>query len=441
MSNTNSDFDPAMLSSRPAAAPKIRSERLFVQVDRYDTPSDGFHFAVGHLIDNPQQEVRVRLNSVAERQADRPKESPEKIKAQYVSGDNTRDALADKAKNGVKLLSFDDAKLLSRDDAGVATYRAHWPKTMSTEPEAEPLWGFAHVRLREAFEVDGKRVNAQAYVELLKGGAVVNKDNVDEALARSLAVKDDQGRARDPLVIVRVFHDGKQVAAPRLYADTESVKIFDQALGEHRDVPRKLDAAATIGNLMSAAPGRNDFETRQKDTIRAIVAGIKGEEPPKIVTADPAVRDQITNLYRGAAQGKLTVEVVSAEKIDFGADSRKTYVADRERPQLAAYTISEERGDGRQSKTPGFTETMITIHRHEDGEPFAVFASPADLYPRVLKMADLPMGAAPQMELSSGLAAEAEVEGAKVGADAPEPGAAVEQSTEDEDARYSEPSF
>jgi hypothetical protein len=432
MSSTPSNFDPAMLS-RPAAAPKVRSERLFVQVESFDTPNDDFHFAVGHLIDNPQQQVRVRLNSVAERQADRPKDSAEKIKALYVSGDNTRDTLLEKSKNDIKLLSFDDAKVLSRGEDGVATYRAHWPKTMSTEPEAEPIWGFAHVRLREPVEREGKRINAQAYVELLKGSAVVNKDSIDEALARSLSIEDDQGRARDPLVIVRVFHDGKQVAAPRLYPETERVKVFDQSLGEHKEVPRKLDADVTIANLMSGAGGRDDFETRQKDTIRAIVAGIKGQEPPKIVTADPAVQAQITNLYRGAAQGALTVEVVSAEKIDFGADSRKTYVADRERPQLAAYTIVEERGDKVQ-QTPGFTETMIAVHRHADGEPYAVFASPADMFPRMLKMVDLPIGAAPEMALTTGPRADAQAV-----AETPAAETAATLAVETEDSRYDEP--
>ncbi|MDN4642371.1 hypothetical protein QCD70_19170, partial [Agreia sp. PsM10] len=76
-----------------------------------------------------------------------------------------------------------------------------------------------HIRLRDSTEggEGGTRTKTQAYVELLRSSAKLSKDNADAVLSHALSIKDDQGRARDPIAIIRVFHDGKQVAAPRLY--------------------------------------------------------------------------------------------------------------------------------------------------------------------------------------------------------------------------------
>src|SRR5690606_10559031 len=104
---------------------------------------------------------------------------------------------------------------------------------------------------------------------------------------------------------------------------------------------------------------------------------------------DPAIVDAVRNLYYGAKAGQLTVEVISAEKIDFGADSRKTYLKDKDLPQLAAYTVKEARDDQTLRESPGYTDTVIGIMRHEDGEPFAVYASPLKMYPKAYKLADL----------------------------------------------------
>ena len=213
------EFDPSRLNRRTSTPPKGRSERLFVAVERYETPADGFHFVVGRLVNDPEVQVRVRLNTVKERMEDRPKDDPEKIKSQYISGENHRDTIADKEKAGIPLLSFDDARKLGTHD-GVVEYRAHWPKTMSTDPEAEALFGMAHICLRDARDLpDGTRMNAQAHVKLFKETAVATRDNIDEALSRALRIQDERGRARDPLVILRVWHEGRQVAEPRIYPE------------------------------------------------------------------------------------------------------------------------------------------------------------------------------------------------------------------------------
>lgn len=407
-----SSFDPSKLGQRSGGGQPnkgSRAERVFLVVDDYETPAEGFHYVVGHKADKPDEKIKVRLNTVQERSADRPKDNVDKIKAQYVTGENTRDSISDKAKAGIKLLSFDDARRLGKDENGVTEYRAHWPKTMSTNPEAEVMSGFAHVKLKEAGEYNGRRSPAQAYVELMKSSVVADKDGIDKALSDALAIKDDQGCARDPLVIMRVMHEGKVVVSPRVYPSTELTKVFDQNLGEHKEVPRKVDADKTIDDLMTANPGKSDMANRQLDTARAVIAGIKGLDEPKFNSPDEGVVESIRNLYYGAKAGALQVEVIAAEKIDFGADSRKTYLNDKDRPQLAAYTIKEAVDETRVRETPGYTKTVVAVHRHPDGEPYAVFASPVQMYPKVQKLADLPMNPAGE----SALATEAKTEAAK----------------------------
>lgn len=386
-----SNFDPNKLNAPRSSGFQSRGprpERLFLVVDNYETPAEGFHYAVGHLADNPEKKVRVRLNTVAERAADRPRDSEDKIRAQYVTGENTRDSIAEKAKAGIKFIAFDDCRRIAEAD-GVTEYRAHWPKTISTQPNAELMSGKAHIRLREAFEHAGGRAKAQAYVEMIKGHAVANAENIDQLMHDALTIKDAEGRARDPLAILRVNYQDKVVATPRLYPSMVATQIFDQATGETREVGRPVDAQQTLETLAAAEPGRSDLQNRQQDSVRALIAGIKGEDEPKFNSTDPAIVDAARNLYYGAKAGQLKVEVISAEKIDFGADSRKTYLKDKDLPQLATYTVKEARDDQTLRESPGYTDTVIGIMRHEDGEPFAVYASPLKMYPKAYKLADL----------------------------------------------------
>jgi hypothetical protein len=337
---------------------------------------------------------------VKERIEDRPKDDPEKIKSQYISGENSRDTIADKERADIRLLSFDDARKLGTHD-GVVEYRAHWPKTMSTDQEAETLFGMAHIRLRDASEVgNGGHKPAQAYVELLKESTVATRENIEEVVTNALRIQDECGRARDPLVILRVWHDGKQVAAPRIYPATQKQSVFDQGLGDYKEVSRKVGAAITLGRVMNGVSGRDDFETRQLDTARAIIAGIQGLGEPEFASSDPNIREDVRNLYYGAEQGALSVEIVAAEKIDFGAESRKTYLADKDRSHLAAYDIREQSEASQQPRRyAGYAPTVLAVHRYPDGEPYAVFASPEEMYPHTTKLAELPMGVAPSMEL------------------------------------------
>lgn len=404
-----SEFDPSKLAGggKSSGSSKPRAERVFMEVDHYEVPPDGFHYAVGRRIDNPAEEVRVRLTTVAERVKDRGLDEA-KVTDQYATGKFHRESIGDKDKANIRLLSFDEAFKIGTDANGVAEYRAHWPNTMATNPSAEVLTGLAHVELRDAVpstDSSTKR-SARAYIEVLKESAVVDKDNIDEVLNRALSIKDEEGRARDPVAIVRVLFDEKQAGAPRIYPAFEKGQVFDQALGGNKEVSVKADAAVTLANILAAkpTPGFNDFDTENRDLIRAIVAGVKGQDEPEFLSKDKAF-DRARQFYFGSKEGQLQIEVVAVEKIDFGLDSGKTYLTNKDRPQLAAYNLRETAANDTVRETPAFMNTVIAVHRHPDGEPYAIFAAPTELWPKpengVVKLADLPVESLPKMALAS----------------------------------------
>jgi hypothetical protein len=425
-------FDPSKVgqrAQRPANAnnaPRPKSERVFLVVDHYETPANGFHFAVGHTVGHPSDKVRVRLNTVAERKGDNPKENEDAIKSKYQTGENHRESIADKEKAGIKLISFDDARLLSNTD-GVKEYRAHWPKTMSTSLTAEVMQGLAHVRLREANEEGGKHQKAQAYVEMVRDAATVTGADVQSRLLQGLAIVDAEGRARDPFVILRAEYDNKVAAVARLYPATTQVKTFDQTEGKEKDVTRKLDAEATLASLLSGEKSKTDFQDRQHDTARALIAGLTGADEP-VFNSAPEVATDLRNLYYGVKEGAIKVDVVGLEKIDFGAKSRQTYLKEKDRPQLAVYNIKESAGDDKVRESSGFVQTTIAFERHNDGEPYAVFASPDAMYAKAKKFNDLKLGPAAEAKLEA--AVEAEV-----------PVAEVEQEVGLDSAEAEEPAF
>ncbi|HDL7176380.1 TPA: hypothetical protein PXM77_003901 [Yersinia enterocolitica] len=376
------------LNNTVSSAPK--KERLIMVVENYETPESGFHYAVGHKFDDVDAKVRVRLNTVDERCKDRPKTDQNKIREQYVSGENTRDTIADKKKSNIKFISFDDSLLLAEKD-GVSEYRAHWGKTMSTDPTAEIISGVGHIRLRQP--ENGSERSAEAYIEFIKDAQPVVKKNIKQQLTSGLAIKDEQGRARDPFVIIRVGYQDKLVTTVRLFPATETKAIFDQNLGANKEIRTLVDSEKTIEHLLSGKPLSNSPTTayidNQADTVRAVVAGLLGRKEPTF--NDPSNKERNLNIYHGAKGGQLNFELISAEKIDFGIDSRKTYLNEKSRPHLAAYDIKsgEEGNEKQQFVTSGYTETVLAIHRHPDGEPYAVFASPKEMWPKTQVMKNL----------------------------------------------------
>ncbi|HDL7092032.1 TPA: hypothetical protein PXM39_003532, partial [Yersinia enterocolitica] len=295
-----------------------------------------------------------------------------------------------KKKSNIKFISFDDSLLLAEKD-GVSEYRAHWGKTMSTDPTAEIISGVGHIRLRQP--ENGSERSAEAYIEFIKDAQPVVKKNIKQQLTSGLAIKDEQGRARDPFVIIRVGYQDKLVTTVRLFPATETKAIFDQNLGANKEIRTLVDSEKTIEHLLSGKPLSNSPTTayidNQADTVRAVVAGLLGRKEPTF--NDPSNKERNLNIYHGAKGGQLNFELISAEKIDFGIDSRKTYLNEKSRPHLAAYDIKsgEEGNEKQQFVTSGYTETVLAIHRHPDGEPYAVFASPKEMWPKTQVMKNL----------------------------------------------------
>jgi hypothetical protein len=198
-----------------------------------------------------------------------------------------------------------------------------------------------------------------------------------------------------------IFHNGHQVVAPRIYPAVQAVKVLDQNLGEHKTVNKPADAEQTLKRLIQGAPSNTAYDLVQKDMIRALIAGITQGGQPKLLTQDQLQRQELLKLYAGTHSGHLQVELLHAERINLGVDTRKVYLADMMRMPLSSYAIKEEGPDAETATktTQGYTQTVIGLHRHPDGEPYAVFASPKDMFPKMTKLADLPMVVAPELEL------------------------------------------
>lgn len=386
-------FNPDALKNNAAqkqSMPEAKPVRLFMHVEGYETPDNGFHYAVGYDHNNPEQKIRVRLNTVDERIKDRPKADPDRIRAQYVSGENTRDKLIDKKKADIKLLAFDDALLINNED-GVAEYRAHWSQTISTDPQAEIMTGMAHIRLREASE---NQRNAQAFVEVIKDAKIADS-NIRKMLTEMVDIKDEQGRGRDPFAIIRIRYQDQIYGTARLYPAMGTNTVFDQNLGGNKEVSVKLDGKSTMEAIMSGKvigePG--GYVNDQADIIRAIVAGLEGSEEPVLNNA--SYRDRNLNLYQGAKGKDLVIEVLPCEKIEFGPDSRKTYLNDKfkvRRFHLQGYDIQNEQPEGRSvSVKNGYADTVVGFQRHPDGTPFAVYAAPVLTFPKQVPLNELAM--------------------------------------------------
>lgn len=379
-----STFKPENLSVSRNSNQAERSERLFVVVEKYETPADGYHYAVGHKANNPAEKVKVRLNTVEERSKDFPKIDVDKIKDQYFSGQTHRDTIADKAKAGVVFLSFDDARKLENSGDGVVEYRAHWPKTMSTKPDAEVITGLATIVLKENNTASKK---ASASINFIKNITEVNKDNYEPVLLDALAIKDKDGNARNPYVTFRSFYKDELVAVTNLYPATETTPVFDQNSGQYKDIKMKVDAVDTLIQIQKAVPSGDDLLDGYRDRARAIISGLLGEDEPVFNSKDDKAVESAKQYYYGTKQGELKVEVVENESIYFGTDSRKTYLNDKDKFHLSVYDEADENDVNKKHQV--YTDTVVAVHRYPDGEPFAVYAAPVKMYPTMEKLSDI----------------------------------------------------
>lgn len=392
-----------------------RLERVFMEVDHYDTPADGFAFAVGHAINNPEQKLRVRLNTVSERVEDMPNAQQAGVQSQYVSGTNTRESLADKAKANIKFIAFDGAKFLGEEE-GVKTFRAHWPNTISPNPNIEFVSGMGSIVLRDSDTEAQKR--AQARIDIVKSSQLVNKENAKDVFLSAMSIKDDQGRARDPFIVMRLRapnpqKDGQMqmVGSARLYPARTEKSQFDQNIGENVTIRVPADSDMTLDNLLSGVPAYTTDANKVADMARAVMTGLLGMEEPVFNTIKTSETsgylDKVRELHYATKAGAVEVEVVSMEQIDFGKDSAKTYLANKNQFHLRAYEMTFE-NSGKVSTANGFAPTMVAIQRHADGEPFAVYASPMAMSPyvKMLNKINLKPEAAPVLALGAEAVAE-----------------------------------
>jgi|GEM_PF-1918383 len=398
------DFDPTKpFTPSTSALKKVTSERLFLNVQRFETPSDSFPYVVGERIDVPGEIVRVRLNTIAERLADYPKAEPAKVEALYVSGATHRDSLLDKKKDAIKLLAFDDARVIGEVD-GVTEYRAHWPHTMAVDPTAEVMTGLMHIKLQEADETNPK---STARVEVVKSRDLITKDNALEVLTKALSIKDENGNARDPFIIIRASHEESNFRAnPRIYPARETATKFDPNYGTQISFTRTAGPDRTIQELLEGKPGTSNANNDNLSIARVLIAGVLQRDMPSISSDDAAFIEKATRVYAGAFKGAFKMEVLGLEQVDFGLDSGKTYLAKRDQTQLARYRIAM----GNEQKnwiSDGFTDTVMAFQRHPDGEPYAIYAQPVAMYPVTKPLRNADLSGVPALAPLAALAAEA----------------------------------
>lgn len=370
-----STFSPDQLNAadKKAAAPsKPRPRRIFMAVDGYEK-IDGFTYAVGKEAYGSDKPIKVRLTTVTERVADVPSMNPATVESQYVSGSSHRHTLAEKEKNGVKLLSFDVALPLENGH-----FRAHWPNTASTDPNAVVLTGLAHVHLDDGLGANGEPVRtAQAYIEAVKGAETISAadDNVMAKLRGYLSTNVDSVDVK-PSVQIRLVHEGKTFARARLYPASDMAEKFDEARGTTVKYKVAVDADTTIARLLSSdQKDNNEAFAVNRDHFRAMLVGC-GAVAADAVTYETDA-GKMENIAAGIEQGAIQVEMVGLERIDCGKSTRQSLLKDAaaNKPPLSFYSSTNaktQRTDNR------YVPTAVVCQRHSDGQLYVVSVTPMD---------------------------------------------------------------
>lgn len=376
------DAQQAAKEMKAPSEKRTYDERVFLEVESFKlSRTGGPEWAIGHSIVNPSEKVMVRLSTVEERMTDLPKADEGKLRQSY-EGENSRESLAQKAQNKVKLIAFDGARPLGVNEEGVKQYRAHWPQTMAAKPEAEVTSGLGSIVLYQPKE--GSSMRADAYVEFLRMATAVDASNAMQALESALAIQDDKGQARDPHALVRVFHQGAEVAAARVFPAREKTTIVDAMYGDEKEVMKPLEAAQSVQAFCEGRVTGIASMDANNDLARSVLAGVMGEEEPPRATS--MNQDQVDNFFHGAKGGDLEVQIVAVERIRFGMDSAKTYLKQAENRRFADYQIKTE-CEGKTTSERGYGNTVVAFQRYPNGQPYAIYASPQENLPRVRPLA------------------------------------------------------
>lgn len=381
-------FDPSKTQQQQPAqrqanseAARVYDERVMVSVDRYVREgADGPVWAVGHRLSRPDEKVAVRLSTVEERVSDNPdRYTADKIRKQY-EGENRRHTLTEKNKDKIKLIAFDGVRALGPGEDGVARYRAHWPQTMATSPNAEVTIGLGTITLYTPPE--DKPGKSTAHVEFLRTATLVDGHNVRAALEAALKPEDAEGRPRDAHAVMRIFHQGREVGTARIHPEREQASVPGD-FGDEITIMRAVEGGRSVDSLMGGRMSGIDNLDANNDLARAVVAGLEdADEPPVANLGD---KDTPANFFHGAKSGELTVEIIGVERMNFGADTAKTYLKDRDRPQYAAFLVADKETGYRQR---GYAEVAVAFQRFEDGRPYAVYANSVENWPKMRVLED-----------------------------------------------------
>lgn len=384
----STSFDPSI--AKNALVPQARQrrvydERVFMQVESFQLSrpgTGGEDWALGRSLLNPAEKLAVRLSTADERLVDMPKANEARLRNSYEGGEFRRETLAEKAAGKIKLIAFDGARSLGEVD-GVKQYRAHWPQTIAAKPEAEVTHGLGTINLFQPRE--GGAGRATAYAEFLRSATIVDGSNAREALESALANKDENGNARDGHAIMRVYHRGIEYATARVFPAREEAVMQDPLYGDSKTVRVPMEGAQSVQALLEGKQAGLANVDVQNDLARAVLAGLLDDEEPPVSHEMEAKKAE--NFFYGAKSGELTVEIVAAERIQFGPDSAKTALKEIENPKYAGYLVRTEVEGERTTTERGYGDTVVAFQRHPDGLPYAIYAAPVEHFPKVSPLA------------------------------------------------------
>lgn len=388
-STPDQKFDPTLAKEgfKHAAVARERpiyDERVFMKVESFQlSRTGGDEWAIGSSVTNPGQKLMVRLSTAEERMVDLPKANEARLRQSY-AGENRRETLAEKSQSKIQLIAFDGARPLGVTEDGVMKFRAHWPQTMAVKPDAEVAAGLGSIVMYQPREGSGHK--AEAFVEFLRTATEVDGSNVRQALEAALSPRDDHNNARDTHALIRVFHEGEEIASARVFPAREKATVTDPVYGDEREVMLAIDAASSFDSLRDAKVTGLKTMDVNNDMARTIVAGLLGDEgPPKVNVLAP---EQAENFFHGVKGDHLEVEVVAVERMKFGMDTAKTYLKDSDNRKFADYVVKVEVEGEAPSTERGYGNTVVAFQRYANGQPYAIYASPQENLPRASPLSD-----------------------------------------------------
>ena len=466
------DFDPELIKgfSVNSKAPRSRSDgqsTIYVRVDGFVTErgqDESTTYVLGTRLDDPEQQVRVRLNTVYERMEDleagtdkeRAKQFQQVSKA-YSTGARVRPSLSELRGRDPIVIKFESAVQL--EDGEVQKYRAHWPRVVATKGmEVNPKYSTVVV----SAETDNQK--AKAHVDIIDRQVILNPENILIELPLAIDYKkNSSGDNRMPIVHVRLFHKGELMAMLRMFPSMESKVIFDNKSMKEMEVFVPAEAMDSTMRVVDGEKSDLDMINRHHDALRAVIYGMmkwsakdgsSSIKKPPIVTDDVDFRKRVENIFSGVASGRIQVDMLHGERVKFGGMTRKNIISQyeefkrrRERGETGIYNVyakykqtsevkvqapifyatdaqgaitkSFQKGDllkagfsDREIKKvdgvktvkrydQGYMPTVIGSVRRDNGSSYVTFAEPLDRNPKTKSLSEIEFGDGLQKEVDA----------------------------------------